>query len=168
MTFVDLPRPRTPGAIDQLATRVMRLQDSLAIAGAGVYTVPVLTTGAAVTGGTGTGATVTVGYGVGTVVVTSAGNTYTSAPTVGFSGGGGTSAAATATLAAVATTTADFCRILPLADCVVTEFTPFTRVNGKSYSAQSIVNRTLKASVPYDIFGKTIKFSSGHAILFLR
>lgn len=33
MTFVDLPRPRTPGAIDQLATRVMRLQDSLAIAG---------------------------------------------------------------------------------------------------------------------------------------
>lgn len=143
---------------------------SVAITTAGVYSTPITTSGAATTTltGSGSGATLTLSWGVASVTVTSGGSGYSSAPTVAFSGGGGSSAAATATLASVAATTANFCRILPLADCVVEEITLVTKIGGKTYSAETLVGKTLKASVPYDVYGSAIKLSSGTAILFLR
>lgn len=141
-----------------------------ALTTAGVYSVPVTTTGAAVTGGTGTGATVTVGWGVGALTITNVGPIYTSAPTVTFSGGAGANAAGTAVLAALPTHTVDFCQILPITDTVVDTVTFFTRVRSTgTYSGDvGLAGKTLKAGVPYNVFGKTIKLASGTAIVLKR
>ncbi len=64
---------------------------------AGVYSVlPTNAIAQASTSGSGSGATFNATWGVASVVKTAGGEGYTSAPTVGFSGGSGTGAAATA------------------------------------------------------------------------
>lgn len=141
---------------------------SYTIANAGVYTVPVTTTGAATTGGTGTGATVTVGYGVGTVVLTAYGNSYTSAPTIAFTGGAGTGAAATATLAAQAAVNVYFKSILPLSTTVIAAITypPSLPASKGAYNGdREIIGKTLTAGIRYPIQGNTIKLTSGLVLL---
>jgi hypothetical protein len=147
--------------------------DSLTIANAGVYTVPVTTTGAATTtNGSGTGATITVGYGVGTVVVTSAGSGFASAPTVVFTGGAGSSAAATATLNSAATgaNAFKFRAITPVTSTVISAISFPTSLDktGAYYGDADIIGKTLTAGVTYPIYGNSVTLSSGTAVLTLR
>lgn len=159
---------KTTAATFTVSTVSSGVITAVAIANAGVYTVPQTATGAATTGGTGTGATLTVGYGVGTITLVTAGEGYLTAPTIGFSGGAGSGAAATATLAAF-TTVAKFDQIIPLADCVISAITHPTSVMSGSYTANdAIVGKTLTKGIIYTIYGDSVTLSSGHAILRLR